>query len=77
MITLLTLEMINSSRSSEGINDRTGKNNVRSEIIYNLKEERKSSEIEESVENFIILLPLLILTAGIIVMYVLDKIFLK
>lgn len=77
MITLLTLEMINSGRSSGEINDQSGKNNVRSEIIYNLKEERKSSEIEESVENFIILLPLLILTAGIIVMYILDKIFLK
>ncbi len=67
--------MINSSRSSGEIRNRFWKKAIRSEIKDKLKVQ--SRRINEIIENFIILLPLLIMTAGIIIMYILNKIFLK
>lgn len=75
MLTILTLEFLNSRISSKEHIKKSGNYVSGSEINDKLKEEQLSKEKNERIENFIILLPLLITLVGYIIMCILDKIF--
>lgn len=76
MLTILTLEILNSKSSSKKNNDLSGENDYGFEIINEKTKEQINNQRNEKIENFIIFLPLLVLLLGVIVMYILEKIFL-
>jgi len=75
MLTILTLEILNGRRSSNENIKISGNNISGSEISDKLKEEQIRIEKNERMENFIILLPLLVMLLGFIIMCILDKIY--
>jgi len=75
MLTILTLEILNGRRSSNENSKISGNNISGSEISDKLKEEQIRIEKNERMENFIILLPLLVMLLGFIIMCILDKIY--
>ena len=75
MLTILTLEILNGRRSSNENIKISGNNISGSEISDKLKEEQLSKEKNERTENFIIMLPLLVMLLGFIIMCILDKIY--
>jgi len=75
MLTILTLEILNGRRSSNENIKISGNNISGSEISDKLKEEQIRIEKNERMENFIILLPLLVTLLGFIIMCILDKIY--
>lgn len=77
MLTILTLEILNGRRSSNENIKISGNNISGSEISDKLKEEQIRIEKNERMENFIIIMPVLIMLLGIIIMYILDLIFSK
>ena len=77
MLTILTLEILNGRRSSNENIKISGNNISGSEISDKLKEEQIRIEKNERMENFIIIMPVLIMLLGIIIMYILDFIFSK
>lgn len=77
MLTILTLEILNGRRSSKQNTEISGHNVSGSEITGKLKEEQLRMEKNERIENFIIIMPVLIMFLGIIIMYILDLIFSK
>ena len=74
MLTILTLEILNGRRSSNENIKISGNNISGSEISDKLKEEQIRIKKNERMENFIILLPLLVMLLGFIIMCILDKI---
>ena len=77
MLTILTLEILNGRRSSNENIKISGNNISGSEISDKLKAEQIRIEKNERMENFIIIMPVLIMLLGIIIMYILDLIFSK
>ena len=75
MLTILTLEILNGRRSSNENIKISGNNISGSEISDKLKEEQIRIKKNERMENFIILLPLLVMLLGFIIMCILDKIY--
>jgi len=75
MLTILTLEILNGRKSSNENIKISGNNISGSEISDKLKEEQIRIEKNERMENFIILLPLLVMLLGFIIMCILDKIY--
>ena len=76
MLTIFALEILNSGGVSKK-NNKSLAINSGSEVINNLKEEQLKREKTEKMEIFFMLLPLIILLSGAIIMYILEKIFLK
>lgn len=76
MLTTLTLDILNSKSFLKKNKDLSGKNEYRFEIINEITKEQMNNQKNEKIENFIIFLPLLVLLFGVIVMYILEKIFL-
>ena len=77
MLTILSLEILNGRRSSNENIKISGNNISGSKISDKLKEEQIRIEKNERMENFIIIMPVLIMLLGIIIMYILDLIFSK
>lgn len=79
MLTIFTLELFNSRSHFSKVSDFGKRSKLDSEIKNRAAEQKITKEISkekyEKMENFIILLPLLILLLGIIVMYILQNIF--
>ena len=77
MLTIITAGILDRYDSSERSNIVMKENNSKTEISEIETEERIRREKYDKIENFTILLPLIIMTMGIIIMYILDKIFSK
>ena len=75
MLTILTLEILNGRKSSYKNIKISRKNIFGYEISDKLKEEQLRKEKNETIENFITLLPLLVMLLGFIIMCILDKIY--
>lgn len=77
MLTIITAGILDRNDSSERSNIVMKENNSKTEISDIETEERIRREKNDKIENFIIFLPLIIMTLGITVMYILSKIFSK
>lgn len=77
MLTIITAGILDRNDTSERSNIFIKENNSKTEISEIETEERIRREKYDKIENFTILLPLIIMTMGIIIMYILDKIFSK
>lgn len=77
MLTILALEIFNSVKQPKQFKASTVEENSNENILSKLNEEQILREKREKIEFFIEILPVLILTAGIIVMYILGKIYLE
>ncbi len=77
MLTIITAGILDRNDSSERSNIVMKENNSKTEISDIETEERIRREKNDKIENFIIFLPLIIMTLGITVMYILSKIFFK
>ncbi|HMS63678.1 MAG TPA: hypothetical protein PKD83_00330 [Ignavibacteria bacterium] len=77
MLTILALEIFNSVKQPKQFKASTVEENSNENILSKLNEEQILREKREKIEFFIEILPVLILAAGIIVMYILGKIYLE
>lgn len=75
MFSVLTAGMLHSRSSVKKTVEKDGKYNSVAESEKELSAEQASNHEFEKFENLITLLPPLILIAGVIIMYILNKIF--
>lgn len=76
MLTILTLEILNRKALLKENRNLSEENNSGFDIVNEVTQGQINKRKNEKIENFIIFLPLLVLLFGVIVMYILEKIYL-